>query len=383
MLEQQTTQPQLSSNAIRVVLALSTIRRGPPLITEYLWSTVDSILPHLGASQGLEVALVIVDVEKSGEFTQEIEQRYKGHPIHVENVHTPSGNPCDLAHLYNDTLERTVWRTQRVIDLLSMLRVAAKQQGDYIFVLEDDTVVNGDLVGAMRECVDMKQQHVMCRWDFWMKRRDAEIRLRLQRPTRIIVPPGNLQGVFGLMMPTEAWMHFVEWAQGHTDKAPADWLIGRWLNRNGYEMAHMRPRMNLHHMATISTRKKREKRSWTSECPEKDLSRYSLHWAGGDNLFIEVPYMDIEGFDEGVHAKARFMDQAGHLMTCDDNPKCVAVNRNGWMKKQLETSVLTKPHGKKALYIKVNGTTDWAKVSTFYDECMRRIPWSLMRRLRK
>lgn len=368
------------SGSARIIVALSTMRRPPPVAQQYLWRTVDSILPHLGVSEGLEVALLIVNVEESDEFSKEIRERYKGHPIAVQHKHSQPQNPCEFAHLYNDTFERVLWRTKRSMDMLTTLRLAAAQKGDFILVLEDDTAVLGEMRAAIQQCVELSA--VICRWDFYMKRPDAERRLGWKRLTRQVIPPVNLQGVFGLMMPTNDWNTFVEWATPHVDKAPADWLLGRWLFLNDWKMALMQPKMNLHHMATVSTRSKRETRTWESECPQKVLGRYSLHWVGSENLYVEIPYVDMDGYDVGVDPQARLMDQGGHLIKCDQNPRCVAVNRNGWMKKELVASVLSPAAGKKALFIKTNATTDWAALDAFYDACIKHTPITMLRRKR-
>lgn len=275
--------------------------------------------------------------------------------------------------------------------MVSMLELAIKKGADYIFVLEDDTPVLGNLPQALLDCHDLygAEKQMVCRWDFWYKEVEARRRLNSHTRSRVMYPPGNLQGVFGLMMRTAVWTKVAKWAREHYDKAPADWLIGRYLFRENYRLAILPPTMNMYHKPGSNKRASslasvKKEQTWddcdqekAADHPFKWEKGYRLHWVGGPQYFLEIPFFDSNGEDVGVPRDAGAMDQAGHMIVCEKTKQCAAVNKNGWMKKAVSIEKVTTPSTRGGLYLLVQ---DEEKARAVYQHFKAKCPRSLLRR---
>merc|ERR1711964_706298 len=92
----------------------------------------------------------------------------------------------------------------------------------------------------------------------------------------------------------------------------------------------------------------------------EDPTLFKPRWVGGDCFFLELPWIDQEGYDIGIPRDAALMDGDARLIVCEKTPKCVAVNLSGWMKHSLVIDAVSKPVKTKRLYLKVpiNATSD-------------------------
>lgn len=413
--------PIQATDTFQVVICISTVRRNTR--EEYLYSTLNSLIPYMGTETERRVNLrvLVVDVERGeGEYAEQIRERHSNlvgaGKLVVKHLDEKSRsllykdlvNTCSLPRFYGDDLDRVIWRSKRVLDFVYSMDLAINMNSDYIYVLEDDTPIMGNIEDAMEQCHDMygKQERVACRWDFWWREMEARRRLATSasRPPRVMYPQGDLQGVFAMMMRTSAWSDICKWSRQHFAKAPADWLIGRYLFQENWRIAFMslmnvyhKPgpgvggssRMSISHSLKTDPLFKDQALSW-NDCDENDLKmhpfkdkdKYQLHWVGGsEDLFLKVPFMDIIGYDVGVPRDAGFMDQGGHVIVCERTPKCIAVNKNGWMKHSIEDrEALARPMRKQDLFVRVwkNGT-NMDKVKEFYEFCMTQIPPNLLR----
>lgn len=376
----QTTPPLPSQ--VRVVVCISTVYR----TQEYIWDTLDSFWSNVNHNSLMNIEILVVEVGNNKTYASLIEQKYQG--IHVVSI-APNTieTPCQLPRLYNDELDRVIWRSKRSLDMVSTLNLAVSRGAEYIFVLEDDTPLLGNVPGAFSECHDLynSEDRVVCKWDFWYKHMDAKRRLNVRRPPRIMYPPGDLQGVFGIMMRTQVWKEIATWAKKHYDKAPADWLIGRYLFRENYRMAVLSSTMNMYHKPginkAVSSLVIQKKATW-DDCkgvflkPFNWEGGYKLHWVGGEHYFLEIPFFDSKGGDLGVPRDAGGMDQAGHMIVCEKTPNCVAVNKNGWMKQSVNPDVVSVPSRRGGLYVLVK---DPKEAQNLYQRFKNKCPRSLAR----
>lgn len=413
--------PIQATDTFEVIICISSVRRNKR--EEYLYTTLNSLVPYMSSDTERRVKLkvLVVDVERGqGEYAQQIRERHLGLVEsgkliikHLDDkarslLYKDLVNTCSLPRFYADDLGRVIWRSKRVLDFVYSMELAIEMKSDYIYVLEDDTPVMGNLEGAMEQCHDMygKQDRVACRWDFWWREIEAKRRLAIgaSRPPRVMYPQADLQGVFAMMMRTSAWSSVCQWSRTNFAKAPADWLIGRYLFQENWRIAFM-SLMNVYHRAgpgigdssrlaiSHSLRSdplfKDRALTW-EECSESDMTmhpfkdkdKYQLHWVGGSgDLFLRIPFLDILGHDLGVPRDAGLMDQGGHIIVCERTPKCVAVNKNGWMKETIEDKkALARPIRKQDLFVRIwkNGS-NVESVEEFYEFCMSKIPANLLR----
>ena len=398
-------------NASRVSVVMSTMRRG--LAQEPIFKTVESLIPHLGLEGSIETTLVIVDVENGrGDFGKLLQQHYASlvsagliRIIHLDDesrelLYTNLVDTCSLHRLYNDELNRIIWRSKRVLDFIFSLRISAKES-DYILVLEDDTPVLGDYPFSIQQCLDKySDTQTACRWDFHWSLKKAQGKVHKPNAPQALVeaklmyPQGNLQGVFALMLPTPTWLEMSNWMRTHFDKAPADWLIGRWLFLQNWRIAFMPPTMAIYHnsdasfkdSSRIAVRRKikddalfADKAFEWSACfatkqehashPFKWDRGISVRWVGGEDFWIEVSHFDIEGHDIGIAKEAALMDNDAKIIVCEKTPGCAAINKMGWMKGVLSEANLSKPNPKFTLYVRVAANANAEQenaIRTFY-----------------
>jgi hypothetical protein len=98
---------------------------------------------------------------------------------------------------------------------------------------------------------------------------------------------------------------------------------------------------------------------------------------GGESLFLELPWTDIEGHDVGVPRDAALMDQDARLIVCQMTPACKAMNVNGWMKRALPPEAVSQPEKTKKLLIRVpmDATAEeLSAIRTFFLSCVARLP---------
>lgn len=385
-----------------VTICISTVRRNRT--REYIYDTVDSLIPFMKNDHSIIIKILLVDVEQGGdgEYASQMVSRYnKNVVVHHMDSQTRSRlyqnltKTCQLAQLYGDDLTRVIWRSKRVLDWVYSMDMAMTMGTDYVMILEDDTPVVGNLLEALQECHKDRQPKVVCRWNFWWTYVEAQRRIKIRQSYKTMYPQGNLQGVFALMMPLEEWKPICDWALQNFDKAPADWLIGRWLFRNDWRIALYSSTMAIYHKAarnmrdssrvTISESLKKDPLfkdkglSW-SQCNITTSAHLPLHWFGGTgDLYVELPGIDVVGHDLGVPKDAALMDQAGHVIMCDKTPGCIAVNRNGWMKKHFDIESVSKRVSVKTqgIFVRLyrNGSNADG-VKQFYDYCIKKIPKS-------
>jgi hypothetical protein len=110
---------------------------------------------------------------------------------------------------------------------------------------------------------------------------------------------------------------------------------------------------------------------------EEDAASFRLRWVGGESLFLELPWTDIEGHDVGVPRDAALMDQDARLIVCQMTPACRAMNVNGWMKRALALDAVSQPEKSKKLLIRVPMAAtadDLAPIRSFFLACVARLP---------
>ena len=81
-----------------------------------------------------------------------------------------------------------------------------------------------------------------CRWDFYWDAATARAKLlapAVRAAPVLRYPQGDLQGVFALMLPSAHWLSATNYMRQFFDRAPADWLIGRWLFQHNWRLAFM------------------------------------------------------------------------------------------------------------------------------------------------
>lgn len=407
-------------NPIKVVLAMSSVRRYPQGMPEYLWATVDSIVPFLGIEGRFEISLVIVDVEAGdGEWKRIIEDRYRelleaGLVVvtHLSNALRESlyanlTQTCKLHRFYADDMQRVIWRSKRVLDFVHTVEVAAFES-DYVVVLEDDTPLLGNLQVAVSHCHDLYGPYskTACRWDWYFTKKDAMAKLVNVKESahlspRVVYSAGTLAGLFVMMLPTPEWKRVASWSRVHFDKAPADWLVGQWLFIQNFRMAYMPNVLNCYHAPTRMTEStlstvqlsslplfKEKALSWkhcpqtleTSNHPFKwELTgpRFRLHWVGGSSLFLEVPWTDMEGHDLGIARDAKLLDIETSMYICEKTPPCKAVNKGGWMKEDFVFSATSAPSKEDQLFVRIpeNSSEELLKeIRSFYEQAWERLP---------
>lgn len=146
--------PRIGQTTLRVVM--STMRRG--LEREYIYATLDSLLPYLGSHGPLHVAVTVVDVERGqGEFADELRAAFgelvEAGLLQVEHLDDESRavlysslrETCSMHRLYGDDLARTLWRSKRALDFVFVTRLSAASGAAMMLVLEDDTPLVGSL----------------------------------------------------------------------------------------------------------------------------------------------------------------------------------------------------------------------------------------------
>lgn len=322
--------------------------------------------------------VVVVETQQNHTYVAQLRRTYPQHTVKPVDTLSTIDDPCQLSHLYGDDAQRVAWRSQRVLDMVKALRMC--QGAHYLMMVEDDTPMLGDVQGSIERCQEIlrNDQKVICRWPFYMKRADAQRRVgRFKAPERLTYVPANLQGVFGLMMPTTAWLELADWAELHYDKAPADWMIGRWLFRNNWRMVFLDHRAVLYHAPGLNKRQSTlqhvQKRV---QCGNEPQKWYRVHWVGGEKYFLEVPFFDIVGNDLGVAEHANQMDTAAHMIVCEKTPSCRAVNHNGWMKHTIRTSDVSRvPSRKVGIFVVLD-----EEAKKIYDWCNAKTPRSLLKK---
>ena len=409
-----------SAGQVTLRVAMSTMRRG--LDKEHVYDTLDSLMPYLGSHGRLHVSVTVVDVERGdGSFAEELRNKYKeltaAGLMEVEHMDDASRaqlydglqETCAMHRLYGDDLARTLWRSKRVLDFVVSVRLAAAGGADLVLVLEDDTPAVGDLAAGVVECIDRyANTSTACRWDFHWDHKTALAKTvgldkpEAKRPAKIMYPQGNLQGLFAMALPSADWIQMCDYMRLHFDKAPADWLVGRWLFQQNWRIAFMPPVLSFYHAAgsnfasssrlTLARQLgddpifKDRPLSW-DKCPPtpvpgqpfkwEDPSLFHLRWVGGQDFFLEVPWTDLEGHDLGIPRDAALMDQDARLIVCEMTPECQAVNAAGWMKRELLPDALSPPAKTKRLFLRVPADASPAQldhIKTFFLECVRRMP---------
>lgn len=422
----------------RLQISLSTMRRG--VAREHVYETLDSLIPFLGSDGALHAAVTVVDVERGeGLFAAEVAAKY-GELVrsglltvrHLDDaartlLYGDLVRTCDLPRLYGDDLTRTIWRSKRVLDFVYSVRLASLSAPDYVLVLEDDTPVLGSLHAGATQCIAMfGNSTTACRWDFhWEKRVgltkvfpvEHEVSRALVlllvshtfalqlsgRAAKIMYPQGNLQGLFAMMLPTADWLVLCDYMRANFAHAPADWLAGRWLFQQNWRIAFMPPVMGVYHCTGSNfgdSSRLAVARSLSSDpffagkplewarCDraaaaahpfkwEEDAASFRLRWVGGDCLFLELPWTDIEGHDVGVPRDAALMDQDARLIVCQMTPACRAMNVNGWMKGGLLLEAVSQPEKSKKLLLRVPlaaTPTELAAIRAFFLACVARLP---------
>jgi hypothetical protein len=251
-----------------------------------------------------------------------------------------------------------------VLDFVFTVRLAANEGSDYIMVLEDDTPAFGDVAYGVTQCIAAyRNTSTACRWDFHWEKKTAAAKVvarshpLAQKSPKLMYPQGNLQGLFAIMLPAADWVSVCDYMRLHFDKAPADWLIGRWLFQQNWRIAFMPPVLAVYHCSGANfksssrlavSRQLSDDPLFTAKaldwnaCPRtgpvtqpfkwEDPQLYKLRWVGGEEYFLEVPWTDMEGHDIGVPRDAALMDEDARLIVCEMTPNCRAINLSGWMK---------------------------------------------------
>jgi hypothetical protein len=98
---------------------------------------------------------------------------------------------------------------------------------------------------------------------------------------------------------------------------------------------------------------------------------------GGDTLFLELPWTDVEGHDVGVPRDAARMAQDARRIVCQMTPACRAMNVNGWMKRALALDAVSQPEKSKKLLLRVPMAAtaeELAAIRSFFLACVARLP---------
>lgn len=411
------------ANVVKVTVAISTMRRDlSGKRPEYLWETLDSLVPFLGVEGHIEVGISLVDVEPGdGSWKRIIEERYGAlislgvltvtHLTDVirEGIYANLTQTCKLHRLYGDEMQRVIWRSKRVLDFAYTITMATSDS-DYIFILEDDTPILGDLRAAVMQC------HVYfgagsstaCRWDFLWRKEEAQRKLVPVAAAghlfpKMTLPQGALPGLYALMLPAPDWLQLATFFRIHFDKAPADWLIGRWLFAENFRLAYMPAILNCYHGpgtagkdSTLMSVQRQlasfsffhsKPLSWenctrTAENTNHPFKweligpKYLLRWVGGSSFFLEIPWIDIEGHDIGS-ARDFSIDEDARMYVCEKTPTCRAVNRNGWMKKDLVFHDVSPPQRAKRLFVQIPASASdefLGEIRSFYLKCWDKLP---------
>jgi hypothetical protein len=105
--------------------------------------------------------------------------------------------------------------------------------------------------------------------------------------------------------------------------------------------------------------------------------KYRLRWVGGNDFYLEIPWTDITGNDIGISRDAALMDEDARIIVCEKTPNCKAINIQGWMKKSLEVSLLSRPEKSKHLFVRVPkgaSAQQLAEIREFFLACYSRLP---------
>ena len=365
---------------------MSTIRRsnGKQEYVEQVLNQLATVVNHAA----LEIHVIVVDTEPSdtGEWSTYLAQKHTHPQFHFMSGHgADMGDPCLLHRFYGDSLDRTIWRSQRVLDMIETIGILSHFQLDYVFVTEDDVGFQGNLGNSLWKCIQMWKPNTFCHWDFRLRELDAVKMMKKTRRLEITYPQADLQGLFGVLLPTSEWLSFAQFAKKHFDKAPADWLLGRYLFRNQWKRIQMPWEVVLYHLpgknsGKSSLRLYHSNQSW-EKCENKADHHHVFKWnmevrlVWAEGLFVEIPFFDSQTPSLGQVPEAAKLDMGAQLMKCYNTTHCPSMNRKGEIK---ELGQITARYQRKnALFIRIQNDTNLSYILNTVRVCAAKAPKTL------